>query len=404
MKVLEFLTSNLESLGCVVDGQAVLLPGGEKPVTIDEHKLVLPTNAVLDDNDWGDKYAYFPLCESVTADQSEVFKWLTKMVKANIIEKSILLAEAFFKLRASADKKKSTYAKFLAKFENEVDDKTIKDWTKLTEHADVKDWVRLFVDRNQKIAGEDYLRVLYYTSSWFDVDLDDAFLMGVQMSSKARKRGIVAVMRELLMHEGSDSHMFGSNGDAPNFEALMSFYIKFANQYNKLAAMVQKDIKLPVIELGFAEHMDKVSSYRGRIPPLPGNTGRSTIEKKKEKEDIPFDVDEVREEQLRSRRRDKYVDDREDEDDEPQGLAIFGQRSEHRGGRDDKPRSTGNPLDKRLYTDERRPSRRDDYDDDDYGRGGRRRSRDRRGGYLSFSRDNDDRHGRNERASRWGRR
>lgn len=404
MKVLEFLTSNIQSLGCSVDGQQVLLPGDdETPVLIDGKKLVLPTNAVLDDNNWEDKFAFFPLCESVTAEQSEVYKWMCKMVKANIIEKSILLAETFFKLRASTDKKKSTYAKFLSKFDG-VDEKTYADFKKLTESANVSEWVRIFVDRNEHVDGEQYLRVLYYTSTFFDSDNDDVFLMGVKMSSKARKQGIVAVMKEILLEE--EQHI-GSNGEAPNFEALMSLYIKFAQQYNKLTSMVYKDVKLPKIELGFAEHMDKIASYRGRIPPLPGNTGKSTIEKKKEREDIPFDVEEVKREQTQRVRREEPREDRYDVD-EPTGLAIFsGNGRSSRRDRDDRPRSTGNPMERRLYTDDRRSRR--DYDDEEDRFGGRSRRRDRNS-FRSFSRDRDDRDDyrsdrrqRNDRRSKWGR-
>ena len=150
--------------------------------------------------------------------------------------------------------------------------------------------------------------------------------------------------------------------------------------------MVNKDIPLAKIDLEFSEHLDNVATYRGRIPALPGNAGKSTITKKTVDEDINFNADEVRAEQTRQPRR-RSRDDHEDtqQEEEPSGLAIFAQRS-GRGGRDSQPTSTGNPLSRRLYTDDRRRDRYDDDDDGDVVRSGRRRNRDRNG-LSSMGRD-----------------
>ena len=398
MKVLEFLEKNVVAMGCEVDGHSILLPTGNE-ATANGHKLVLPTNAMLDENKWEDKYAYFPLCESVTAEQSDILKWIQKTMKATVIEKSILIAETFFTLAASKDKKRSTYAKFLAKFKG-VDANTLAEFKKLTSNASIKDWVRFYIDRNETVEGEQYLRVLYYTSAFFDSDTDDSVLMGVKMRSKVCKDAIVAVMKHILL---DNELKIGSNGDAPSYLALMDFYVRFATNYNKLVGMVQKDIKLEPIDLSFAEHLDKVATYRGRIPALPGNAGKSTISKKTNEEDINFNPDKHREEQTRgSRRRHRDAEPESvTHDEEPTGLAIFAQHSSsHRGSRGGAPTSTGNPLSRRLYTDDR-GSRRSRYDDDDDGgviRSGRRRNRDRNG-LSSMGRDRDDdrrlrRHGR----------
>lgn len=281
MKYIEFLEKVVVSFGCTIDGSTVISPDGTTPVTLnigtaDKEKiveLVLPTKDRLSKNEWDEVIAFHPACENVTAGQSDIVKFLIRYIRSSIVERSLLLAGELFKLEASKDKKKSTYAKYLSKFPG-VDKNTASDFNKVlttnAKNGEIKTLAKLFVDRKDYIDGELFMRVLAFDSTVFSDTIDDAIFLGTKVRSKAQKVAIRSVLTDIMF--GGDV-MRGSNAETPYVDVLLNFWVEFCKKYNSIVKMIQKDVKLDLIDIEFAEHIGNMVSYRKRVAALPGCTG-----------------------------------------------------------------------------------------------------------------------------------
>lgn len=355
MKYVDFLCNILESLGCEVDGSSVLIPGTDEPVKVKvrdnkgeytECDLVIPTRDRLQANDWSKVVAFHPACENITSGESEVFRFLTRYVKTAIIERSLLLAKSLLQLEASKDKKRSTYAKFLSKFPG-IDKNSAAELDRFLAHLAKENRVTSLLgiayERNGKLISDPktaYSRVLNYYSTLVEETNDDAVILGYKFRSKAQKNGIRELLLKLLM---GGQLQRGSNGDAPYFEVLMGLWVEFAEHWNEIAKIIEKDIKLEPIDVSFKDAMEKLHAYRSRIVALPGNTGDQILKRPSDEDDLPpFDVDDVQKSDFRKTHE---PEPRREESADAGSFFMFAASSEISSRNTTGQRSTGNPMD-----------------------------------------------------------
>lgn len=396
MKYVTFLEGLVKTLGCPIEGHGILKPGTEDPVMIKikqdngqvvEKMLVFPTDALLKENNFETICALHPACEDTIKGQSEVFNLLLRYTKISMIEMSMLVVEELAKLAASKDKKKSNYTKFISKFagfdENAIADvNRIKDKFKKGE-TNLADIVSLNMDRNDYVDGMQYQRVLTFNSPVFEIDNNDVFAFGAKLSSKQRKAGVIGLWKYMLLGEAKQ---FGSNGDAPYFEALCAIIKEFFTRYNEVLKMFKADTKLEPVDLAWLEHLGELPKWRKLVPSLEGNVGVS-IKAASRDTNVGFDVNSLREERTSTVADSAPREESRSQEPNNGRVSLLDLGREDRDDRYGRRETTGNPRDTRSYRDDRRY---DDRDRDRYDRYDRRYDdRDRYGRYDDRDRDRD---------------
>lgn len=409
MKYVEVLQGLMGAFQCGFEGHGILVPHTSNPVTVaikqangqvDEKMLVLPTDALLKENNWEGIVALHPACEDILSGQSEVFNLLVRYTKAMVIENSMLILDELARLVASKEKKTSNYIKFAANFPG-FDDKVVNDIKSIKNalkngETKVGDLFTISLDRNEYVDGIQYLRVLYTNSPLFEIDDKDQFLFGAKLSSKARKGAIVNLLKYLMMDE---ARSYGSNSDAPYFEVLCQFIVDYSKRYNEVVKMFKGDTSLKPVDLKWYDELSNLPKWRKLIPSLEGNIGIST--RGNREDEVPFDAEDLRSQSHSSvpdntppRTSDRY--DERPRDDRGNGtvsLLSLGREEDHYSRRE-RNQTTGNPreaaYDRRRddrYRDDRdyRYDDRDRYYDRDY------RDRDYRRDDRDYRRDDRDR-------------
>lgn len=410
MKYVEMLQGLMETFGCDFEGHGIMVPRTSNPITVgikqangqvDDKLLVLPTEALLKENNWEGIVALHPACEDILSGQSEVFNLLVRYTKAMVIENSMLILDELARLVASKEKKTSNYIKFVANFPG-FDDKVVNDIKTIKNalkngQTKAGDLFTISLDRNEYVDGIQYLRVLYTNSPLFEIDDKDQHLFGSKLSSKSRKGAILKLLKYLMMDE---PRSYGSNSDAPYFESLCQFIVDYSKRYNEVVKMFKGDTSLKPVDLKWFDELSNLPKWRKLVPALEGNIGIST--RGNREDEVPFDAEDLRA-QSRSTVPEStpYRSARDDREKGPSGSVSLMSLGKERDRYDDRDRNrtTGNPREASYRRDDRddryydrdRDYRRDDRDryydrDRDY----RRDDRDYRRDDRDYRRDDRD--------------
>lgn len=369
--------------------------GSKEQVTIDGHKLWLPTERSLDSKAKENDAFFHPLCEDALHGQSEMIHFMTRRTLAALSLRTDELVGSILTL--ASDPKKQTKVKNAKAIEfmtvvKDLKDNTLKNWAKLVEKMSEQNGLySVYLNRNKEIDGQHYSRVCVLEVPILNDQTAGADLCGVNVHSKANKELIRALM-ERIFDGVCLEH--GANGNAPYLHCLLKMYREVSERLNEIVELFKGMLDCTIVRFDWMDEIfgdeDKLSELIGYIPPLSFNTGeearsavKSTVEasgRDVESDRPPFDPDpkpsrpkaglsladlDDRDDSIGSRRDRRRDRDRgRDEDDGYERFANDGKRKENdddrsrrrsrsrmseafdRGGRRDRDRDRGSRRDR----------------------------------------------------------
>ena len=408
MDIIDFYRSILKDVNIIdpaEDGYlSALHAGNEIPLEVGGKRLVLPLRELLKSANWDKCIAFHPMAEKINRGESEVLKALKDYIylQVNMVGWALLTDL----LKAAADNEKikrvGPEAEEYLKAVGGADAKTVEALTAVSK-ATSKDPNRRLISiylKHGSTGKEGYARQSIVSFPIMDeFEIEESTIFGVKMSKKA-KSTIQKLLEYVFGNEDvRKTYSFGSNIlEAPYLHALLNSFYKLALRLNTLTKMHEKLLTTPEalrFDLGWSEHIENLSAFRGLIPSQPGNEGKVLGEeadtlkdqakeiysrRREEPTDVPWDED--RRTGVEDRRR--GFNDRSDEPSRSSGNAIgfdefkqqFQRREENRRGgffREERGNSFSRQFDGNL--------RNRDDDRDSWGRGSRRDSVRSRGGW-----------------------
>lgn len=394
--VLDGYNAMLNSVLMVVDPEDDAVRyglGSKEQVTIDGHKLWLPTERSLDSKAKANDAFFHPLCEDALHGQSEMIHFMTRRVLAALSLRTDELVGSVLTL--ASDPKKQTKVKNAKAIEfmkvvKDLKDNTLKNWAKLVEKMSEHNGLySVYLNRNKEVDGVHYSRVCVLEVPILNDQTPGADLCGINVHSKANKELIRALMERIF--DGLPL-AYGANGNAPYLHCLLKMYRAVSERLNEIVELFKGMLDCTIVRFDWMDEIfgdeDKLAELLGYIPPLSFNTGeearsamKSTVEasgRDVESDRPPFDPDPKPSRPKAGLR----LDDLDDRDD-----SIGSRRDRDRRRGRDRDRDRDDDGYERFANDGKR---KDDDDDrnrrrsrsrmsDAFDRGGRRdRDRDRR--------------------------
>lgn len=293
MKIIEFYTRFVKSLGCVTKGDEndlLYYPDGE-PVMFSylkkERQLALPTNRLIQaglEVDGKEVHAFHPLCESMLTGESGTIRFMKTAIRQRLWQTATDLVTHIIKQGAeNKPVKRSTYKKFLAKLcdgikEPKFDDRLVESWAAVLEYLNDPEKMtnaerlRLVITAHSHIGTEKYARVARFLSFASQEGEDDtANYLGVRCR---RKQDKVIIHRLLSTVFGWYPEEVGSNDNRANFASLARGWANYVSQYNTVAGALH-DIygDVEVLEDNWILEMENLDNFDKVIQTLPYNTG-----------------------------------------------------------------------------------------------------------------------------------
>lgn len=284
MEVVALYRDVLTSLGLIVDDDGtVRKPIPDTPVIeVGDKPLMLPTDALLRENDWSKIQPFHPLCEDVTMGQSQVIHFLLRAVKASIASQANLLMKNILEVAHKPELQEITKdPKMIQVLEHckLAKASTYKSWQTISNRFGAEqEFLNLYLKHGGEIDGEKYYRVCTLDIPMLADTDDDGLLFGVKVS-KNDKRTILELLTWLFE---PIKFQIGSNDTVPYFHALMMMYVNCAKQFNKIGKIFKRATGFKPKDLDWAVELADLKQYVGLIPKLPGNEGVKTGGRKKE--------------------------------------------------------------------------------------------------------------------------
>ena len=200
MNTVEFYTSLLSSVGLVIDANGtVMKPDGKSAYKVDSKELVLPTNAMLDENEWSKRHPFHPLCEDALLGQSPTIRWLTKVVRAYIIEHlcstMTLILDVASKPTLQEEVKDPKAHDILVHAKN-ARDKTLAAWKDIENaiKSGTIDPVSIYLSRSNPGTDAKFFRTCTVSMDILADKTNDAYIMGINCKTKGDKLAIVELI------------------------------------------------------------------------------------------------------------------------------------------------------------------------------------------------------------------
>ena len=276
MNTVEFYTSLLSSVGLVIDANGtVMKPDGKSAYKVDSKELVLPTNAMLDENEWSKRHPFHPLCEDALLGQSPTIRWLTKVVRAYIIEHlcstMTLILDVASKPTLQEEVKDPKAHDILVHAKN-ARDKTLAAWKDIENaiKSGTIDPVSIYLSRSNPGTDAKFFRTCTVSMDILADKTNDAYIMGINCKTKGDKLAIVELLEYLV--DGVELEV-GSVDASPYFHSLVSMLAQFMTKFNKIYKIFRKVSPVKPADAAWIKEIDNLKQFFGRIPTLPGNEG-----------------------------------------------------------------------------------------------------------------------------------
>lgn len=290
MKIIEFYSSLLPSLGMTIKEDLLFYPDGE-PVMFTYLKkarqLCLPTDNMIKQGleaNGKELHAFHPLCESMLTGESGTIRFMKTAIRMRLWQTAIDLVGAI--IRQGAEQrpvKKSAYKQFLAKVcdgvkEPKFDDTLVASWAAVAgyicdpEKMDSKTRLRLVIGSNEHIGVDKYSRVARYANFTADESDDGgATYFGVRCR---RKQDKAIIHRLLTTVFGWFPEETGSNDNRAYFGCLSRAWGHYVAEYNKVASALH-DIyaDVEVLSSEWINYLETLDAFDKVIQTLPYNTG-----------------------------------------------------------------------------------------------------------------------------------
>lgn len=297
--LLDFYTDLLHSLNIVdvADGRLSLKVPNEDGEYTDLHclsndkRVVLPTDAILRSGSLDGMIAFHPLSENLLRGESEIIKFLRKMVKFRLSSVASQLLIELMAIAADPERHEDLsprQAEYLRHVPN-ANAKTLKALSKLIEnHSD--DIINIYLKREGGRGDETYRRLAAVSFPiWEELNSPGTKVYEVDTGSAKNKKTIASLFEFVFPDiDHPEAWSVGSNsGVAPYFDALMRCYSSMARHLAKLVYKYRKYLDYPDLlrhNMDWDEGLDNLEKWKTLIPPLPGNEGAA---KKGEKEPAP---------------------------------------------------------------------------------------------------------------------
>lgn len=280
--------------------------GSKEQVTIEGHKLWLPTERSLDSKTKANDAFFHPMCEDALHGQSQMIHFLTRRVLAALSLRTDEVVGGIMTL--ASDPKKQTKIKNAKAIEfmkvlKDMKENTLKNWAKLVEKMSEQNGLySVYLNRNKEIDGVHYSRVCVLEVPILNDQTAGADLCGINVHSKANKELIRALMERIF--DGVKLE-HGANGNVPYLHCLFKMYRVVSERLNEIVELFKGMLDCTIVRFDWMDEIfgdeDKLAELIGYIPPLSFNTGeeaRSAIKSVSEESgrDVesdrpPFDTD-----------------------------------------------------------------------------------------------------------------
>lgn len=280
--------------------------GSKEQVTIEGHKLWLPTERSLDSKTKANDAFFHPMCEDALHGQSQMIHFLTRRVLAALSLRTDEVVGGIMTL--ASDPKKQTKVKNAKAIEfmkvlKDMKENTLKNWAKLVEKMSEQNGLySVYLNRNKEIDGVHYSRVCVLEVPILNDQTAGADLCGINVHSKANKELIRALMERIF--DGVKLE-HGANGNVPYLHCLFKMYRVVSERLNEIVELFKGMLDCTIVRFDWMDEIfgdeDKLAELIGYIPPLSFNTGeeaRSAIKSVSEESgrDVesdrpPFDTD-----------------------------------------------------------------------------------------------------------------
>jgi hypothetical protein len=263
----------------------------ETPCLINGKRVVLPTDAILRAGTLEGMIAFHPLSEHTLRGESEIIKFLRKMIKFRLASVSSQLLIELMCIAADPEQHEDLSPRQAAYLQSvpDANDKTVKALSKLLQtHFD--DLFNVYLKRPDDRDNDTFRRVAAVSFPlWDELNTAGSKVYEVECGSVKNKKTIAALFEYVFPNpEGPDEWSVGSNnGVAPYFDSLMKCYLGIGRHLAKLVYKYRKYLDHPDLQrstLDWEEGLDNLDRWKILIPPLPGNEGALA---KGEKEAVP---------------------------------------------------------------------------------------------------------------------
>lgn len=292
LPVVGYYESILRSGNCEIVKGHVFTQVDHDSIAVVDHTgkaVVIPNKAVLSGTDWDKFVAFHPLCEDISRGQSEIIKFLTKLLQYETNLRVVTLIEQLVKINKAGDQGGVTppaqhaMFKVLAGADAKFYDFVLDADKGILANVDPEDVnkvpVRFKLRRRTEIDGVEYRRYCSVTFPMYP-DSDKDKICGV--SGRVKDVRMWSDFLEYLF-EGIDDDETYSYGTqritAPNLGALLGAYSRVSERINAIVDAFEDD-KYPLIgaqrvDLSFnrPEFLESLTHMAASIPPLRGNAG-----------------------------------------------------------------------------------------------------------------------------------
>ena len=286
--LLSFYTELLSSLHIedVGEGKLSLVFPGEdgdqtvQPCLSNDKRLTLPVPHLLKSGQWEGMLAFHPLSENLIRGESEVIKFLRRIVRFQLASVASQVLTELMDIAATPERHKElkpTQAEYLRQVPN-ANEKCVKALTKILEkHFD--QLINVYLKRSGTLHGKDFRRVAAVSFPiWDELNSPGSKVYDVDCGSAKNKKTIAALFEFVFPNPDDLNAWSAASNDsvAPYFHALMSCYALNAKHLNALVHKYRKHLQYPDllrVNLDWVEHLDNLSQWKTAIVPLPGNEG-----------------------------------------------------------------------------------------------------------------------------------
>lgn len=291
--LLELYKSILASVGMTVDNQgfvSTMFPGSESPkaFSVENRRLVLPTEEQLKQHDWSNRIGFHPLLQNLTGGESRVMEKFRDRMNAYADFTLGMLMLDIAKLGIQEELHKNltpTQAAYLGPF-SEADTKFAKFISDMVASKRVQkknfEFVRFSVIKGRVWNGQKRSRVAVMHFPLYDElpkENKPTTILGhkLRISDVKMLRSMYEFLFEHIRQAGY--YEVGSDSKiAPSIESLMSIYGQFVSVINNAVSILEPVISTSnalLIVDDWKSDMEDLSKYLSdirKIPLLEGNT------------------------------------------------------------------------------------------------------------------------------------
>lgn len=265
--------------------------GATSPATVEDKRLVLPTDAWLRKGFGEDLQPFHPLAESLSRrGTSPVIQYLQRSAKANISLIVHMMAEQLLQIAADKSSHKDLppdSTDFLKKL-SDADKSTVGLLEKLLASASKKNRLcSVYLKNGGTIDGKKVNRsAIIRFPILEDLQAEAEDVLGVKMAKKHRK--VLVALFKMIVPFGDNPEEYAAGTTsrvAPYYTSLLQAYHKVGVVLNQVIYRYGIPLQIPVkpIELYDLSIIDDFSKIYNMVPPLNGNLGGKD-------EDVPEEV------------------------------------------------------------------------------------------------------------------